>query len=94
MAPAPVLGSCPCWELSGVRTPHGDSVAMRFLTSPHGPRTLGSSQEAHGIQAELQRFFLTSFVASCAVGASGSPSLSSTPDTMLSQVGVLCPEQG
>lgn len=42
MAPAPVLGSCPCWELSGVHMPHGDPVAMRFLSSPHGPRTLGS----------------------------------------------------
>lgn len=94
MVPAPVLGSCPCWELSAVHMPHGDPVAMRFLTSPHGPRTLGSRQEAHGVQAEPQSSFLTSFVASCAVGASGSPSLSSTPDAMLNQVGVLCPEQG
>lgn len=59
MAPAPVLGSCPCWELPGVHMPHGDPVAMRFLSSPHGPRTLGSRQEAHGVHAELQSAFLT-----------------------------------
>lgn len=84
MAPAPVLGSCPCWELSGVHMPHDDPVAMRFLSSPHGPRTLGSRQEAHGVHAELQSAFLTSFLASCAVGASDSPSLSFTPDATLS----------
>lgn len=60
MAPAPVLGSCPCWGLPGVCTPHGDSVAIRFLSNPHGPRTLGSRRHT-GVQAELRGYFLASF---------------------------------
>lgn len=48
-----------------------------------------------GVQAELQGHFLSSLCCSlCSLGASDSPFLSFALGAVLSQIGVLCPEQG